>query len=495
MEQHYNLEETIFNNRSHEHTRRRHSPQGQSNIAGKSHDKVYTQQQHGAVPGRRTDGLNQPFPNKPVSHRSALNPRTQDPLDLYDFEEITITKQTKGILSSQEHHSNGIREATGSQHPRKDSHSLPRGELQMARAIHAKQLMLQEKLWRVEEKIRQKIHKDSVYAAAGDDHTREEERYNRAERGIAQTSLSDHQMRYPVRNREMMMPVKRQEDIKQLRRRQDQRNENIMRNMHEEEGARWKRGEIEVAQSQRKGHKGTHHIKVDEQEVSGGLNLSWWENVKEHTKRKGGDEKGNGIWGVTGVKSQDATKKAKGREQNTTSMGDKGWTRENKYWETFKEMYGSDDERDLPQMSQQKTSHRATRENHRGAERKLAGELLLPPVSNHSSRPEQAELRITDSTDTDLQLLPCRICNRKFASERIEKHVQICKKVKQSHRQVFNSYISRTKGSAIEEFWKTHSRTETPEVVKKMNLRQNNKANTRNLHEGRLPAGTSKWSK
>ncbi|XP_070776807.1 zinc finger C2HC domain-containing protein 1B-like [Enoplosus armatus] len=111
--------------------------------------------------------------------------------------------------------------------------------------------------------------------------------------------------------------------------------------------------------------------------------------------------------------------------------------------------------------------------------------------SSHSSRPEQGELRLLDSTDTGLQLLPCRICNRKFASERLETHVQICKKVKQSHRQVFNSYVSRTKGSAIEEFWKTHSRTKTPEVLKKKNLNQNHKANTRNLREGRLPAGTS----
>ncbi|XP_054469240.1 zinc finger C2HC domain-containing protein 1C-like [Anoplopoma fimbria] len=102
------------------------------------------------------------------------------------------------------------------------------------------------------------------------------------------------------------------------------------------------------------------------------------------------------------------------------------------------------------------------------------------------SRPE--EPRQEDSTDSSLQLRPCKICNRKFASERLHKHVQVCEKVNQSHREVFNTYRNRTKGSAIEEFWKTHSKS--PEVLKKNN-------HTRILHEGRLPAGTSqtKWSK
>ncbi|XP_042356716.1 zinc finger C2HC domain-containing protein 1B-like [Plectropomus leopardus] len=99
---------------------------------------------------------------------------------------------------------------------------------------------------------------------------------------------------------------------------------------------------------------------------------------------------------------------------------------------------------------------------------------------------EQEELRQDGDRDAGLQLLPCRVCNRKFSSERLQKHVQICKKVKQSHRTVFNSYVHRTKGSAIEEFWKTHSRPKSPEVLKKKNQRQNREANAKNLREGRL---------
>ncbi len=418
------------------YTRRRHSPQGQYNIAGKRRDNVCTQAQHGVVPSRRANGVDQPFPNKPVSHRRPVNPRTQDSLDLYDFEKIAISKQPRGPLSPQEHHPNGTRETADSQHPRKDSHRLPSRELQMARAIHAKELMLQEKLWRAEEKIRQKIKRDSVDAAASDDRKSEEERHDtrRAERGKARTKsrMSEQQRREPVRSREMMMQGRRQEDVKQLEKRRDQRSEDRMRNTHEEERATWKRREVvRSPQSQRNRGKGTQERK-----------------------------KIMAFGGETGVKSQDGTEEAK-------EAKNKGWTRKKKYMErTCKEMYSSDDERDMPQMSQQKTSHRAATENHRRAGKTPSGEPRLPPVSSpsHSSRPEQGELRLTESPGTGLQLLPCRLCNRTYASERLEKHVQICKKVKQSHRQVFNSYINRTKGSAIEEFWKTHSRAKTPEV-------------------------------
>ncbi|XP_033498802.1 uncharacterized protein LOC117267182 [Epinephelus lanceolatus] len=455
-------------------------PQGQDNIAEKRHGNVYTQGQDGVVPGRREDGADRPFPNKPVSHRRPLNPGKQDSFNLYDLDKKTITKQPRGQMPPRGHDSKDIRETTGSQHPRKHSQRQPSGELEMAKAIHAKELMLQEKLWSVEEKIRQKIQRDT---AVGCDQRSEEQRLDRrqAERGHAQTKtrLSEQQRREPVRNREMMMQERRQEDVRQHRKSQDRRNKDRMRNTHEEG---WKRGEIDVAQT--KGHKGTHQITDPKQEESGELNKSKW----EHTRRKGGDEKDNSIWGETGLRLQDGAMKAKEREQNTTSMTEKKYTDR-----TSKEMFDLDVERDMPQMNQQKTPHKATAENHRGAGRKLSEGPSSPPVSHpsHFSRPEKEELRQEDDRDASLQLLPCRVCNRKFASERLQKHIQVCKKTKQSQRSVFNSYASRTKGTAIEEFWKTHSRSRSPEVLKKKNPGHYHKSNTRNLQEGRLPAGTS----
>ncbi|KAM6917416.1 uncharacterized protein zc2hc1c [Lycodopsis pacificus] len=250
------------------------------------------------------------------------------------------------------------------QDPRNDSGGRqPSGELQMARAIHAKELVLQEKLWRVEEKIRQKIQRDT---AALDDQKSEEQRHNRgqAERGNYQreSRLSEQQRREPVRRREVKVQESREEDVKQHMKTQDQ-----------EERARGERREIE---SHKKGHKATHQITVPEQEVSGELN-----------------------------------------------------------------------------------------------------------------KPRRPDPRQEESTDTRHQLLLCKVCNRTFAGERLQKHVQICEKFKQTKRAVFNTYLQRTKGSALEEFLKTNSGG--PEVLKKNNQRQN-QGHTRNLQKGRkVPGGTA----
>ncbi|KAK5857331.1 hypothetical protein PBY51_010583 [Eleginops maclovinus] len=448
---------------------------------------IVYQAQHG-VAAKRKDGVDRPFPNKPVSHRRPINPGKQDSLDLEDFEKRTMTEQPRGPSFPQKYHSDGIGKNTGSQQTRKDLLIQTSGELQMARAIHAKELMLQEKLWSVEEKIRQKYQR---YAAEHEDPKSREQRNNRgqAERVKAQTQCEhfDQHRREPV-GRDMMMQEKRQDNVKQLRSMQYQRNDDRLRITLEEERAR---REKEVAQSQRKSHKGTHQIKVHEQEVSGEFNKSTKGNVKEHTISKRGEEKANAIWGKTGVK--DGTVKTKEKEENKTFKADKGWTREKK----CREMYVSEDERDMPQMSRQISYHKAATGNLRGAERKLSEGQLLPSVSHasYSSRPEQGELRQEESTDTSLQTFPCSVCNRMFAGERLQKHLQICNKLKQSKRPVFNSYVNRTKGSATEEFWKTHRKS--PEVLKKKTSRQNHKTNISNLHEGRLPAGTSqpKWSK
>ncbi|CAK6957074.1 zinc finger C2HC domain-containing protein 1C-like [Scomber scombrus] len=456
------------------HTRGRRGPQEQYNSAEQRHCNVYTKTQHAVVAGGRAAGVDQPFPNKPVHHRRTLNPKMHDSFELNDFEKITISAQQRGPLSSQEHHSDGIRETAESQHPIKNSHSLPTREMQMARAIHAKELMLQEKLWRAEGKIRQMIQGDSG-AAASDDRKSEEKSHNRGQvkGGKAQTTT---RLREPVSNREILKHERRLEDARQLRKTQNQMNKDKIRNTHEEQGARRGGRETDVVQLKRNENKGPRESNAHVHKVSGELN-----------RRKGEVEKA---------------------EQNKTSANLGIWTREKKY-EERKKVYGShddddddDDDRDvdMPHQSQQKTVYRlAATENHRGAASKISEESSLPPVCpSQSNRAQQGELRLTESTDLSLQLLPCRICNRKFSHDRLKKHVQVCQKVKQSHRQVFNSYANRTKGSAIEQFWKNHSRSKTPpEVLKKKNQRQNHTVNTRTLHQGRLPAATSqsKWSK
>ncbi|KAG7237237.1 hypothetical protein INR49_032570, partial [Caranx melampygus] len=132
----------------------------------------------------------------------------------------------------------------------------------------------------------------------------------------------------------------------------------------------------------------------------------------------------------------------------------------------YKDMHCSYDEQDARHISQEDLAERLGVENHRGAQCRPSGESTLPLVFGpcESSRAQKKELGHMGSTNTNIQRVTCTVCNRKFNSDRLEKHVRICEKVNQSRRQVFNSYVNRTKGSAIEEFWKTHSRSKTPEV-------------------------------
>ena len=51
-----------------------------------------------------------------------------------------------------------------------------------------------------------------------------------------------------------------------------------------------------------------------------------------------------------------------------------------------------------------------------------------------------------------LVLLPCSICSRKFASERIDKHMTICAKATNKKRKVFNMSKARKKGTDLEKF-------------------------------------------
>ncbi|KAF7670243.1 hypothetical protein LDENG_00043250 [Lucifuga dentata] len=365
----------------------RRSPKEQHNTAGQNHHNIYTKAQECVAPVRRTDPAAQMFPLKPVHHRRTDTLKRKESLDPCEIEKVNMTTQPRGHLLSQECHSNGIR-AAGSQKPKGDIHRLPNRQEQMTNAIHSKELMLQEKLQRVEEKLRQKIQSD--------------------------------------RGREMSV----QEDNKQGK----------------------DRG----------------------QEESGEMNRWGRENVKEQSRGKEGDEKDDRTRGETRMRSQEK-EAAKEKVQNKTPTKDLDWAREKK----SKEMCSSngDEREDMPKKSQ-KAAHRPT-ETHGGTGRKSSAEPSLPTVSLQEG--------LTDGTGS-FQLLPCSICNRKFASERLENHIQICEKLKNSHRKVFNSFANRTKGTELEHFLKTHTRSETPE---KNSSRLNQKATVRNLHQSQRPPGTT----
>lgn len=411
--------------------RSRYIPQGHNNDAGQKHGSVYSQTQHWELPGRSAGGVDWPFSSKPVSHRSLRHPRIQDSLHMYEFEKMTISEQPKKQLLPQEYHLNGIKDFPESDHRRKDSYRASSEEIQMAREIHSKELLLCDKLWRVEEKIRLKIQRGSAGIDAGDDPKSEGENHNRRQ-PHTKIRLPDQCWREPVKSREMLMQERREEDVKRQRKKHSQWDDDRKMERHEQDNP------------------------TNVQKISGELDIFRWQNVKKYTREQG-DEKH--YQEEADVRLHDGTNKAKEREVKKK--------REKIFREiTYRDMYNSDNKHDSPQISQHKAAPRLSTENHRDAESKMYEESTLPPVSSHSysSRPQRSETGLVDGSDASFQLLLCRICNRKFASGRLQKHVKVCEKVNRSHRQVFNSYSNRTKGSAIEEFWKNHSRSKTPEV-------------------------------
>lgn len=168
-----------------------------------------------------------------------------------------------------------------------------------------------------------------------------------------------------------------------------------------------------------------------DQEESGEKSRWRRKDVNEYNRRAGGDEN---------------VDRARDRERESMER-------------TRKETYSSDDDEDedVPQTSQET-------ENHRAAGRKSLAEPSLPPGSSppQFSRPQQEDL--TDGASSILNLLPCGICNRKFVPERLEKHRQVCEKLKNANRKVFNSFANRIEGTALGSYLKFHTGSQTAEV-------------------------------
>ncbi|XP_061093625.1 zinc finger C2HC domain-containing protein 1C [Conger conger] len=148
-----------------------------------------------------------------------------------------------------------------------------------------------------------------------------------------------------------------------------------------------------------------------------------------------------------------------------------------------------------------RTQRRWTQEKHckvlqRDSERNscISNRSIPPEVSQRrpthvtDETPGQLEVeRISDRrSEAVLQRLPCSLCHRNFAADRLEKHLKVCEKAQHSTRKVFDSSKYRAKGTDLEEYMKTNTRTKTPEL-KKSNWRQKHKAFIHNLQQARMP--------
>ncbi|XP_059375451.1 zinc finger C2HC domain-containing protein 1C [Carassius carassius] len=98
-------------------------------------------------------------------------------------------------------------------------------------------------------------------------------------------------------------------------------------------------------------------------------------------------------------------------------------------------------------------------------------------------RLQQVELSLEEDLDASQQLIPCDVCHRCFARERLETHMRVCEK-QRPRRKIFDMSQYRAKGTDLEEFMKTNSRSRTPEL-KKNNWRQKHEAFIQTMRQGR----------
>ncbi|XP_056332325.1 zinc finger C2HC domain-containing protein 1C [Danio aesculapii] len=112
------------------------------------------------------------------------------------------------------------------------------------------------------------------------------------------------------------------------------------------------------------------------------------------------------------------------------------------------------------------------RRHDRRADEDALGQLSSRRLHDRDPGEENAEL-----------LIPCSVCQRCFAPERLETHMRVCEK-KRPQRKVFDMSKYRARGTELEEFMKTNSRSRTPER-KKNTWRQKHEAFIQTMRQGR----------
>ncbi|XP_031831846.1 uncharacterized protein LOC116426686 isoform X3 [Nomia melanderi] len=111
-----------------------------------------------------------------------------------------------------------------------------------------------------------------------------------------------------------------------------------------------------------------------------------------------------------------------------------------------------------------------------GPKLKMTSKAKTSSFATNSSR-TSASSKIGSACTPDL-LVPCKICGRRFAQDRVVLHEQICTKTGQKKRKLFDSVMYRVKGTELEKFvLKKGSSKKQPEKSSEV------KSNWRRKHE------------
>ncbi|CAL7948551.1 unnamed protein product [Xylocopa violacea] len=113
-----------------------------------------------------------------------------------------------------------------------------------------------------------------------------------------------------------------------------------------------------------------------------------------------------------------------------------------------------------------------------GSRGKMASRARTP-ISGSATQKRSASGKSGGCVPAAENLVPCKMCGRRFAQDRVTLHEQICVKTAQKKRKQFDTTMYRVRGTDIEPFYKKGLIKKQPEKLKKPEV----KSNWRRKHE------------
>ncbi|XP_073682723.1 uncharacterized protein zc2hc1c [Garra rufa] len=410
--------------------RERQQPwQHPDNIHRKKH--IHLEEQNEYVPSRReSDKL---FPLKPVLHKRAFSLSNVTKPEHQERLYSCLTDQA--ALRHQQKVQRKLDALNSDYQVRKNQTKSYEREQKLLKEIHSKEMMLQEKIFKAEETLRRvekerkdKRYLDTYYSNGYDNWHEERDRYESERREF--------------RNDDMDRWEKWERGI------------NGGKVERSRESAKWKPLTSEMTTA----HKLQEMRERDEY---------------KHTAKHRSREMSNGR-----------------RERGM------GWDNVRRRREMHNLYLDSEDEElcdvripHSPDSVRRGRSHlKHERREHKDGLYQLTSKLMKEGVpdknpSQRGKRLQQVELSLEESPDNPHQLVPCNVCHRCFARDRLETHMKVCQK-KRPQRKIFDMSQYRAKGTDLEEFMKTNSRSKTPEL-KKNNWRQKHEVFIQTMRQGR----------
>uniref|UniRef100_A0A8C1U2J2 C2HC/C3H-type domain-containing protein n=1 Tax=Cyprinus carpio TaxID=7962 RepID=A0A8C1U2J2_CYPCA len=410
-------------------TRERQQPrQHPDNIHRKKH--MHLEERSGYVPSRRaSDNI---FPLKPVLHKRA-----------YSLSNVTKPERHERLssCSTNRHQQKVVRKldalnsdyVTGRTNQRKsdvDREQRLEKQTWLSKHVHSEEVMLQEKISKVEEALR-RVQKERKDRAKRDERDKRYSEKLKEDNRFCSNGYGDWDEETDRCHREFRDDMERWEE--------------------------WERG-INGGQGERRRPLTLEMIKAHKLEE-----MREWDEY-EHTAKHRSREMSTGR-----------------RERNM------GWDNVGRRRETQNH---SEDVRkpNLSDSVRRDRSHlqHERRENKDGLYR-LTSKLMKEAVPERNARRrgprlQQVELSLEEDPHAAHQLIPCDVCYRCFARDRLETHMRVCEN-KRPQRKIFDMSQCRARGTDLEEFMKTNGRSKTP--PKKNNWRQRHEAFIQTMRQGR----------